>query len=248
MSLSALPTFLLVPPANLLLTACAGAWYHDRRAGRIALAVSLAGLIVLAIPLVSHTLLLSLEEGLPTVAAADDPPGAIVVLSADEQEQWDTGTREYGVGHMTLERERAGAVLARRTGLPILMTGGSVPPDAPALGDMMAHSMRDDFGLPTKWIESRSLDTWQNAEYSAAILKENHIGSIYLVTHAWHMRRSLIAFRHFGLRVTAAPVLIDGPARLKMRTFMPSAQSLEIAYYALHEWIGCAVYAVRARL
>ena len=246
MSLSALPTFLLVPPANLLLTACAGAWYNDRRAGRIVLGASLAGLIVLAIPLVSHALLLSLEGGLPMVPAADDPPVAIVVLSADEEDRWDTGARDYGVGSMTLERERAGAVLARRTRLPLLLTGGSVPADTPALAEMMARSMHDDFGLNTKWIEGRSLDTWQNAEYSAAILKENHIDSIYLVTHAWHMRRSLIAFRHFGLRVTAAPVVMDGPSPFKLRTFMPSAQSLETAYYALHEWIGCAAYAVRS--
>ena len=247
MSLSALPTFLLVPPANLMLTACVGAWYHRHRAGRIVLGASLALLVALSIPVVSHGLLLSLEVGLPLTPPADDKPGAIVVLSADAEERWDTGERDYDVGYLTLVRERAGAALARKTGLPILLTGGHEPVEIPALADLMATSMRDDFNVPAKWLESESRDTWQNAEFSAKILKENKIDSVYVVSHPWHLRRAFIAFRHFGLKMTAAPTLIDGPPRMKIGTFLPSAQALETSYFALHEWIGCAIYALRDR-
>ena len=46
-------------------------------------------------------------------------------------------------GFLTLDRLRAGAALHRRTGLPILVTGGSLQPDRPAIATVMADSLRD---------------------------------------------------------------------------------------------------------
>jgi uncharacterized SAM-binding protein YcdF (DUF218 family) len=247
MSLSALPTFLLLPPANLLLPACLGAALHARRAGRAMLAAGLGGLVLFAIPAVSMSLLFALEAGLPLIPPPADPPAAIVVLSGDEEERMVGGQRQFDVGDLTLARERAGAALARRTGLPLLLTGGHIHDYAPALADMMARSLHDDFGLTAKWLEVRSRDTWENAAFSAAILRENHVGSVYVVTDAWHMRRALIAFRHTGIDATAAPVLISPPVRLLAENFIPGTKPWETAYLALHEWVGCAWYAWRAR-
>jgi uncharacterized SAM-binding protein YcdF (DUF218 family) len=247
MSLAALPTFLLLPPANLLLPACLGAALHRRRAGRVMLGVGLAGLVLFSIPAVSIFLLISLEQGLNLTPPAADPPQAIVVLSGDEEERIEGGVLRFDVGDLTRARARAGAALARRTGLPLLLSGGHIHDYAPALADMMAQSLHDDFGLTAKWREVRSRDTWQNAAFSAAILRENQIGSVYVVTDAWHMRRALIAFRHTGLTATAAPVLIDPPVRLLAENFIPGTKPWETAYLALHEWVGCAWYAWRAR-
>jgi uncharacterized SAM-binding protein YcdF (DUF218 family) len=245
MSLSVLPSFLLLPPANLLVPACVGAALHRRRAGRVMLAASLSGLVLFAVPAVSMSLLFALERGLPLAPPAADPPGAIVVLSADEEERLEDGRREYDVGDLTLARERAGAALARRTGLPLLLSGGHIHDFAPALADMMARSLQDDFGITAKWLETRSRDTWENAEFSAGVLRANHIGSVYVVTHAWHMRRALIAFRHAGLSATAAPVLIDPPMRFVPDNFVPGTKPWEVAYLAFHEWIGCFWYALK---
>jgi len=246
MLLSALPTLLLVPPLNLVALACIGAALHRRLAGRVLLWLGLGGLILLALPLVAGTLLSGLESGFSLVPPDSDPPEAIVILSADEADIRPEAGESATVGHLTLERERAGAALARRTGLPILVTGGVIHPGAPSLAAMMSESLQQDFGLLPSWTETRSTTTWENAQDTAAILREAHIHSVYLVTHAWHMRRALIAFRAAGLQATAAPVAFDNPPSLAWQSLVPRVSAWGESYYALHEWIGCAWYAWRA--
>ncbi len=242
MSLAALPSFLLIPPLNCLAAACLGAVFHRRRAGRVLLAAGLIGLVLFAMPLVSGTLLSSLETGFSTTPPTHDPPAAIVVLSGDQTDTLVDGHEREAVGHLTLERERAGAELARRTGLPILVTGGVVDPGDPSIAGMMAQSLQHDFGVLPSWKEERAQNTWENAQYSAAILRAAGIHSVYVVTHAWHMRRSLIAFRAAGLVATAAPVAMDEPPRLAWHNLVPRVSSWQLGFYALHEWIGCAWY------
>jgi uncharacterized SAM-binding protein YcdF (DUF218 family) len=239
-SLSNIAVALIVPPLNLLPVSVAGlliAW-RWRRLGVLMLAAGLAGLWLLALPLVSGLLLVSLERNLPLIPPADDPPQAIVILGGDT-------VRSQGrldVGSLTLERERAGAALQRRVGLPILVTGGLAGPTAETIAGAMAKSLAADFNTPTRWIEPAATDTWDNAAFSAAILQSQGIHSIYLVTHAWHMRRALIAFARTGIRVTAAPVQIDSLPEGTESDFMPRARSWLASYYAFHEWIGCAAY------
>jgi uncharacterized SAM-binding protein YcdF (DUF218 family) len=245
MSLADLPTVVIVPPLNCLVAACVGAVWHRRRAGRVLLAAGLAGLVLLSLPVVSGTLLSRLEQGLPEVPPADDPPQAIVILSADETETLVDDRIGFIVGHLTLEREQAGVRLARRTGLPILVSGGQVRPGSPSLAELMASSMREDFDIDPAWLEERSQDTWQNAADSAVILRNAGITSVYVVTSVWHMRRALMAFHATGLTVTAAPTLPERPPPLTLRNLLPHVSSWQMSYYALHEWIGCAWYALR---
>jgi hypothetical protein len=78
-------TALLVPPLSLVYVV--GACMLLRRArprlGRIIAWAGLLGLIVLATPAVGYTLLGLLGRDLPVTPLPDDPPQAIVILSAD---------------------------------------------------------------------------------------------------------------------------------------------------------------------
>jgi uncharacterized SAM-binding protein YcdF (DUF218 family) len=246
MSLAALPTLVLIPPLNLLAAACAGALLHRQRFGRLLLAIGLGGLVLLSLPLVAGTLLTRLETNLPLIPPPNDPPQAVVILSGDEADIVIDGHPAQRVGHLTLEREVAGVTLARRTHLPILVTGGVTYPGDPSLASMMADSLQQDFGIATKWTETRSDDTWQNAQFSAAILHAAGIHSVYLVTHAWHERRSLIAFRAAGLVATAAPVPLDASPRLFFHNLLPHVSGWQESYFALHEWLGILWYSLRA--
>ncbi len=246
MSIAALSAFVLIPPMNCLGVACVGAVLWRRRMGRALLAVGLVGLVVFALPMVSGTLMSSLERGLPTTPPADDKPGAIVILSGDQADVLESGVATTMVGHLTLERERAGAVLARQTGLPVLVTGGVIDPGSATLATIMSRSLKQDFGVDVQWKEERSIDTWENAVYSAAILRKAGIRSVYLVTHAWHMRRAMIAFRAAGLVVTAAPVAMDEPPHFGLHSLVPLVSSWQTSFYALHEWVGTAWYSLRA--
>jgi uncharacterized SAM-binding protein YcdF (DUF218 family) len=248
MSLGALATAVVVPPLNLLPLGFAGLALSWRwpRFGRLLIAVSLFGLLVFSLPVTSRSLIASLEQGLPR-APPDQPPAAIVILSGDADYGTDAGLETgVGVGALTLERMRAGALMQRRTGLPVLVTGGVLEPGSAPIATLMARSLRDEFGVPVRWIEPASEDTWQNAEFSAALLHAAGINSVYLVSHAWHLRRGAMAFAHFGIATTPAPLRYDRAARFNFDEFMPHASAVLNSYFALHEWIGILYYALRS--
>ncbi len=69
--------------------------------------------------------------------------------------------------------------------------------------------------------------------------------TVYVVTHAWHERRALMAFRAAGLRAVAAPVDPERPPPWAPRMLIPRISAWQQSYFALHEWIGCAWYALR---
>ncbi len=238
----------LPSPSSLAVLALAGMAWRGRRAGMVA-AGCLALLVVLAMPVVADTLLVGLERGLwpeAEAAAAGTVPGAIVVLGA-EVEPDAARPGDADPGPLTLERLRAAAALARRTGLPLLAAGGVVREGAPPVAVVMARSLGEDFGLPTRWIEASSADTWQNAHAAAALLRPAQVGRVFVVTHAWHMARALIAFADAGLAAVPAPVRLDPWPQWRLGGLLPRASAWWTSYLALHEWIGRAAYAVRAQ-
>ena len=235
---------LVMPPTGLLTVIIIGLLLGRRRFGRLLTWAGVIGLYLLATPVVSANLLLALQPGLPTVPPADHPPGAIVVLGAEI-------IRDHSVplcarpGLLTMDRMRTAAALARRTGLPILVSGGLIHPDEATVAAVMADSLRDDFRVPVRWVEDRSRNTWENAKFSADILHKAGIDSVYVVTSSWHMRRALLSFEGTGLTVTAAPTPLFESLGPLWGEFLPQADAWETSYFALHEWIGYAWYDIR---
>lgn len=202
---------------------------------------SLAALILLAMPVVSYPMLLALETGFPTVPPADHPPQAIIILGGDviRAHMEESGVRP---GLLTLDRLRTGAALHRRTGLPILVTGGMTQPDTEPVGRVMETSLRDDFRTAAEWTEAKSRNTRENALFSADILRKEGITSVYVVTHSWHMRRAMLSFQGTGLTVTAAPTSLDDPIGPNWSDFVPRSPVWQTCWFAMHEWIGYAWY------
>jgi uncharacterized SAM-binding protein YcdF (DUF218 family) len=204
-------------------------------------------------PDVAALLIRSLEIGLPqgdvpgpASGSASASPAAIVILSADAAFGGLGGIEPgSGIGPMTLDRMRAGVVLARRTGLPILVTGGRLDRDAEPIASQMASSLRDDFGIATRWVEPEAEDTWENAMFSARLLHADGITTAYVVTDAWHLKRALIAFARAGITAVPAPIRFDRPPEFELDELVPHISALQASYYAVHEWIGCAYYALR---
>jgi uncharacterized SAM-binding protein YcdF (DUF218 family) len=104
-------------------------------------------------------------------------------------------------------------------------------------------------GVPVRWTEEHSRNTFENALESRRILAPLGIKSIYLVTHAWHLPRARLAFEHAGFEVIPAATefnLLD-PAALGVRDFVPHAGALVKSYYFFHEVLGYAAYSWRTR-
>ncbi|TPG61093.1 YdcF family protein [Roseomonas nepalensis] len=244
MTLQAVLTALLLPPLLLVLLQMAGAglaWRGSR--GGLAVAVLAGGAqLLLATPFAAGMLLASLPVPPPVAGAS---PGAIVVLGGDGVR---TGPGPGGgtdVGALTLERLRAGAVLHRATGLPLLVTGGPNSPGAEPLGTVMARSLGTDFGTPARWVEPAARDTRDNAVLSAALLRPEGIGTVLLVTHAWHMARAVEAFRRAGLVPLPAPVRLERVPDGQAGDWVPRPDHLAASWFALREWAGRLVYAIR---
>lgn len=233
----------LLPPVNLILAVLVGVCLLGRwpRAARGLIGLAAILLLALSLPVVSDRLADTLETGLPLAPPPDHPPQAIVILGGDKQ-RFAGPPPGITVGRFTLERLRAGAALYRRTHLPVLVTGGSLEHHEPAVATLMAQSLTDDFQVPVRWIEPRSRDTWENAHDSAVILHAAGISSVYLVTHAWHARRGVVAFRPTGIAVTVVPVFPGARAATGVERFLPRASSLLVSYDVAHEWIGWVWY------
>ena len=237
----------LLPPLSLLLIGALGLALLRKRPGlgKGLLALSLGLLTVLSLPAVSGRLLGSLEEGALLPPDHRPPAQAIVVLGGGRY----LDSPEYGadtVGWAALERLRYAAVLQRQTGLPILVTGGK--PDGGELpeGDIMRRVLEQEFGVPVRWVEDRSNNTWENAYFSREVLKGSGVQTIYLVTHAWHMPRAKRVFEAAGFRVIPAGVTFHRAGALSPLDFLPDASALEGSSHYIHEIIGLVWYRLKS--
>jgi uncharacterized SAM-binding protein YcdF (DUF218 family) len=237
---------LLLPPASLTLLVLAALALRRRwpAPGRVAIGLGILLLYFTATPLGATLLLRSLETdpALPTETVTD--AGAIVLLGGD---LYDHGP-EYGgdtVGPLSLERVRYAARLQRRTGLPVLVTGGLLRGHDIPISLIMRRVLVEELAVPVSWIETQSRDTWENAQLSAPILRRAGVRKILLVTQAWHMRRARIAFAAAGIDVVGAPThLTRWPGDLFLLG-VPSGHAVLMSSYAAHEWLGVLWYAGR---
>ena len=244
-ALSLLP-FLLLALAAIIMPRVRGL----RAAGMAAVAM----LFVLSTPLVSDGLLSRLEfwGALSPTALVQSRAQAIVILSADQHMRPEFGG--FGPGALSLERLRYGAYLAKRTNLPVLVSGGDPSDTGVPLADTLASALDVSFGVRAMWRERRSLDTAGNAYESAKILKAQGVTRVLLVTHSWHMRRARLAFERAGLQVTPAPTAAIGDPLRNLhsagdwiRSLIPQATSLQASYYFIHEVIGWLVLRITPR-
>jgi uncharacterized SAM-binding protein YcdF (DUF218 family) len=173
------------------------------------------------------------------------PKTAIVVLGAGRY----LLAPEYGVSNLrptTIERLRYAIWLGRETGLPVAYSGGvGHGGDAgPSEAEIAARIAEHEFGRPLRWTEGLSRDTNENAFRSLALMHEQGIERIVLVTHGYHMRRALGAFERAKLRtatamdMVAAPMGMAPPGPIRAGDWVPTMAGFTMTRIALHEWLG----------
>ncbi len=221
-----------------------------RRLFHAALILGFAAVLAASMPATSGLIFRSLEIYPPIDSSrlsmlASEPATAIVILAA--------GRRNYAPefappGHqtvdaLTLERLRYGAYLARRTHIPVLVSGGLGPP---SLAELMAATLQTDYGITPKWREGESRNTAENAIFSSAILRRSGVRHVILVTHAWHMKRAVAAFAANGLDITPAPTAFYRPDVGGLwSAIIPGLGTLRMSGYAAHEIVGLVWYKLK---
>lgn len=82
--------------------------------------------------------------------------------------------------------------------------------------------------------ETQSRNTFENAKFTSAILKQHNYDQIVLVTSAFHLKRSLLYFNFFD--ISAVPVFSDYLSATLV--LLPNSYYFLIADFAIHEYIG----------
>jgi uncharacterized SAM-binding protein YcdF (DUF218 family) len=255
-------TALLLPPLPLLFLMLLGAVLARRRAiwGWLLLLAGAAGIWLGSTTAVGEWLQRQLlypsralsQQDLQQLQAprrgAGPPTTAIVVLGAGREGY----APEYGAPNLpprAMERLRYGLWLARETSLPLAFSGGTghAQTEGPAEAEVAALIAARDFGRPLKWIETGSRDTRENAVASVATLRAAGVTRIVVVTHGWHMRRSLRAFEQAiaagggGITLQAAPMGLARDESARALRWLPSNGGFDATRNALREYLGLLV-------
>lgn len=101
-------------------------------------------------------------------------------------------------------------------------------------------------GVPTAdlLLEPRSMNTWQNAKFSAPLLRAYGARRVVLVSSATHLRRASLYFAHFGIAV----IPVRGDWLTVRAGGWPRSWNFAMTDLALHEYIGVLRYHFYSRM
>jgi uncharacterized SAM-binding protein YcdF (DUF218 family) len=173
------------------------------------------------------------------------PNAAIVVLGGGRMPvQVETGLPD--ITPHALQRIRYGVWLARQTGLPLAFAGGVSASQAalsPLTEAQVAQGLvQREHALAFRWSEANSRNTRENAQNILPMLAKDGVKDLLLVTHAFHMPRSLRAFdevaKPLGIAVHAAPTGFALPRSHWTVEWLPSPDGFRETREVWREAVG----------
>ena len=243
---------LLLPPGGLIVLGLIGLMFWKRWWGRGIVLLSLTALWLLSTEPVRDAITSSLEFQHPVLDLRKIPAdGATIVLlgggvyeSAPEYDGRDE------LRHYTLMRTVYTADIARQSGLDVYASGGTpLMQEAEPEGEVMRRWLLK-LGLPEERVfaEKAANNTWENAAYMNKLLSDKGIGTVVLVTSAWHMPRAVWCFESQGLQVIAAPTgFLTAQKAYDLRSYLPRWTVLADSGQGLHEYLGLFWYHLKYR-
>ena len=240
-------TAIVFSPTLLLLGIAIGLWLSSKKPklGKSLAVFSTALLWIFSTPAfniwLSHNLLTQYK---PTTAQELKAQGvqAIVVLGGGVETGQPDGIQQLQA--TALDRLRHGIELSRKTGIPIMVAGGKgwgAKAGAENEAEISRRVAREVFQFEIKWTESESRDTQENASNSKQLLTKQGISQIALVTHSWHMPRSLKAFQKVGFEVTPAPMGFVADKKVDLLSMLPNGGALNSTTSTFKEMVAQAV-------
>jgi hypothetical protein len=246
-------TALIMPPASLLMLVALG-WFmlHSKKYqawGKRLIALGVLSLVLLSSNKVAFWLNETLLPAYPMTSANEVlkfNAGAIVVLGGGVETDLPDGVPQLQTP--SLDRLRYGVYLHRKTGVPLLFTGGKgwgASNNFESEADVTLRVAKEVFGVDVKWLESQSRDTQENAENTFKILHSEGISKITLVTHSWHMPRGVQQFETAGFEVLPAPMGQMSTSNAEALQWIPSTQGLKNSQTVLREKLALLVMSLK---
>ncbi len=241
-----------VPVISILVVLAVGfSWLRWRKASYAVAGLALALLLGIGCGPVPAVLLRDLQAGYssePVIGTARAT--AIVLLGNGTEKAGNGGLHGVEIGPLAYGRIVKALELYERckrlnSRCFILVSGGD-PEHHGASEAAVYGAQLQALGVPSAdlVLEERSLNTFQNAQYSAAVLSSQPADQVLLVTSGLHLRRSLLYFTHFG--VQARPARADFVSAV--RSVVPVSYNFLITDLALHEYVGVLRYFVYQRM
>lgn len=240
-------TGLLPPGFNLLLIILGYLiYFFFPRTGKIIGAIGVITLWLFSAPFFAYPFADTLQNPYPVLSEnlSDTSPShkAIVVLGGGDIVEKEYGNKQT-ISDITRRRLDYAVYLQQKTHLPIIVSGGKLPGAVYSTAELMAQYLINHYKITPVLLETSSLTTAEESQFLAPLLKQHHFTTIYLVTNAWHMPRSVLIFHWAGIATIAAPMgyFVYGPGYAFI-SFLPNMQALYTTSITLHEYIGLIWY------
>ncbi len=227
--ISKLFTYIFLPPGIFIIILILASVFAKRF--KIIFIIFAITLYLLSIKPVSNWLLTPLES----FSYQDNiTPKAVVVLGG--------GSNPNDILHAkpdAFKREIYGVLLAKQYNLPFIFTGGGRDNEAEyTKKDIKLISSVCNSHIKT-YFEPLSLDTYENAKFTKKLFEKLKLPKkIFLVTSAYHMKRSYYIFKYFGFKIITKPVGFYKSPIYSLWDFFPNMHSLYASYKAIHEYFG----------
>jgi uncharacterized SAM-binding protein YcdF (DUF218 family) len=241
----------ILPPGLfiLLLVLALGLLRFRKKKAATAVLLAVAGLLyLLSIEPVKDTLILPLENSFaPLSESAGTGAGMIVILGGGVTASSPEEGGRSSLSPAALKRVYYGARLHKQRGLPVLVSGGQGLRTSETEARVAARVLRE-LGVPAEKIfeEQTSRNTWENA---AAVKRLFSPSRVILVTSAYHMRRSVFAFRRQSIDCLPAPTDYRSQrSGYTFLSFLPDILELMDSWRALKEYTGLLAYRLAGTL
>lgn len=236
--------FFFPPGIFIVLLVLSVVFVNNLKRLKILLLMQILLIYILSIPLTSQTLFSQLE----TIAALSEAQIStnkkmnkvdVIIVLAGGISAYKNEYHGPAIGYFTQERLHYAAWLQKRTGLPVIVTGG-IERGGASEAQLMKQTLQNEYGIKSLiWVEQESKNTYENALFSSKIMKKHGYQNYYLVTSAFHMPRALDVFQKQNHKAMPAPMgFYVNQNKFELDQLKPNSKSLWTNYLALHEIVG----------
>ncbi|MES2353175.1 MAG: YdcF family protein [Pseudomonadota bacterium] len=233
----------LIALSVLIIAALVFALLKWRRTSYTLYLISLLTFLAIGCGFLPNIMLANLQSPYAEPATAEwNKRNAIVILGAGTVKIPSAGRPEidiFGYGRIAKGASLYNECKQKNNECKIIVSGGDARNNGISEASIYSAQLRglgvsnDDLLL-----EDRSMNTWQNAQFSSQLLQSLKVDRILLVSSGTHLRRSVLYFSHFGVSVVPARAdYVVAPTSV-----FPAAFNFALADFAIHEYVGIVRY------